>query len=48
MNAKEEKRNPTVDGYLRRAKKWQEEFAILRMISLACGLSEELKWGIPC
>jgi uncharacterized protein YdeI (YjbR/CyaY-like superfamily) len=48
MNAKEEKRNPTVDGYLRRAKKWQEEFEKLRMISLACGLTEELKWGKPC
>jgi uncharacterized protein YdeI (YjbR/CyaY-like superfamily) len=48
MNAKEEKRNPTVDGYLRRAKKWQKEMEKLRMISLACGLTEELKWGKPC
>jgi uncharacterized protein YdeI (YjbR/CyaY-like superfamily) len=48
MNAKEEKRNPTVDGYLRRAKKWQKEMEKLRRISLACGLTEELKWGKPC
>lgn len=48
MNAKEEKRNPRVDGYLRRAKKWQKEMEKLRRISLACGLIEELKWGKPC
>jgi uncharacterized protein YdeI (YjbR/CyaY-like superfamily) len=40
--------NPKVDGYLRRAKKWQEEMKKLRRISLDCGLSEELKWGKPC
>jgi uncharacterized protein YdeI (YjbR/CyaY-like superfamily) len=48
MNAKEEKRNPKVDQYLRRAKKWQKEMEKLRRISLACGLTEELKWGKPC
>src|SRR6267378_4397274 len=40
--------NPKVDEYLRRAKKWQEEFEKLRMIILDCGLAEELKWGCPC
>jgi uncharacterized protein YdeI (YjbR/CyaY-like superfamily) len=40
--------NPKVDGYLRKAKKWQEEFKKLRMIILDCGLTEELKWGQPC
>jgi uncharacterized protein YdeI (YjbR/CyaY-like superfamily) len=40
--------NPKVDGYLRRAKKWQEEFEKLRMIILHCQLTEELKWGVPC
>ena len=40
--------NPKVDAYLSRAKKWQEEFEKLRMIILACGLTEELKWGVPC
>jgi uncharacterized protein YdeI (YjbR/CyaY-like superfamily) len=40
--------NPKVDGYLRKAKKWQEEFEKLRMIILPCGLTEELKWGKPC
>ena len=40
--------NPKVDGFLRKAKKWQEEFEKLRMIILDCGLTEELKWGKPC
>ena len=40
--------NPKVDGYLRRAKKWQEEMEKLRMIILDCHLTEELKWGKPC
>jgi uncharacterized protein YdeI (YjbR/CyaY-like superfamily) len=40
--------NPKVDKYLSKAKKWQEEFKKLRMISLGCGLTEELKWGKPC
>jgi uncharacterized protein YdeI (YjbR/CyaY-like superfamily) len=48
MNAKEEKRNPKVDVYLRKAKKWQAEFKKLRRIILDCQLTEELKWGKPC
>jgi uncharacterized protein YdeI (YjbR/CyaY-like superfamily) len=40
--------NPKVDGYLRKAKKWQEEMEKLRRISLDRGLIEELKWGKPC
>jgi len=40
--------NPKVDGYLRRSKKWQEELEKLRKIVLDCGLTEELKWGVPC
>jgi uncharacterized protein YdeI (YjbR/CyaY-like superfamily) len=40
--------NPKVDSYLSRAKKWQEEMEQLRMIILDCGLTEELKWGVPC
>jgi uncharacterized protein YdeI (YjbR/CyaY-like superfamily) len=42
------KMNPKVDGYLAKAKKWQEEMTKLRRISLDCGLTEELKWGKPC
>jgi uncharacterized protein YdeI (YjbR/CyaY-like superfamily) len=48
MNAKEEKRNPKVDWYFNRAEKWREEFEKLRNVVLYCGLTEELKWGVPC
>lgn len=40
--------NPDVDFYFDKAKKWEQEIAKLRMIVLDCGLSEELKWGVPC
>ena len=40
--------NPKVDFYFTKAKKWQEELEQLRMIVLECGLTEELKWGVPC
>ena len=40
--------NPKVDEYLRKAQKWREEFEKLRMIILDCQLTEELKWGKPC
>jgi uncharacterized protein YdeI (YjbR/CyaY-like superfamily) len=42
------KMNPKIDGYLRKARKWQEEMTKLRRISLDSGLTEELKWGKPC
>jgi len=42
------KMNPKVDGYLKKAKKWQEEMEKLRRISLDRRLTEELKWGKPC
>jgi uncharacterized protein YdeI (YjbR/CyaY-like superfamily) len=44
----ENKMNPKVDLFLSKAKKWREEFEKLRMIILDCGLTEELKWGVPC
>jgi uncharacterized protein YdeI (YjbR/CyaY-like superfamily) len=40
--------NPKVDFFFTKAKKWREEFEKLRMIVLDCGLTEELKWGVPC
>lgn len=40
--------NPKVDFYFDKAKNWQEELAKLRTIVLDCGLTEELKWGVPC
>ncbi|HEY8781541.1 MAG TPA: YdeI family protein [Mucilaginibacter sp.] len=40
--------NPKVDWFFNKAGKWQEEYEKLRMITLDCGLTEELKWGCPC
>jgi uncharacterized protein YdeI (YjbR/CyaY-like superfamily) len=40
--------NPKVDFFFRKAEKWQAEFEKLRLIILDCGLTEELKWGVPC
>lgn len=40
--------NPKVDFFFNKAPQWQEEYAKLRMIVLGCGLTEELKWGVPC
>ena len=40
--------NPKVDWYFSKARKWQEELEKLRMLVLDCGLTEELKWGVPC
>ncbi len=42
------KANPKVDFFFEKAEKWQEEFKKLRAIILDCGLTEELKWGVPC
>jgi uncharacterized protein YdeI (YjbR/CyaY-like superfamily) len=40
--------NPKVDFFFTKAKKWQKELEKLRAIILDCGLTEELKWGVPC
>lgn len=40
--------NPKVDFFFNKAEKWQEEYAKLRMVVLDCGLTEEVKWGVPC
>ena len=40
--------NAKVDGFLRKAKQWRQEFKELRTIILDCQLTEELKWGTPC
>lgn len=40
--------NPKVDFYFNKAQKWNKELEQLRSIILACGLAEELKWGVPC
>lgn len=47
--------NPKVDFFFNKPSKWQEEYGQLRRIVLDCmsagqadGLTEELKWGVPC
>src|SRR3954451_1516736 len=40
--------NPSVDGYIRKSKEWQEELRELRRIILDCPLTEEVKWRVPC
>ncbi|MBP1991640.1 YdeI/OmpD-associated family protein [Paenibacillus eucommiae] len=40
--------NPKVDGFLRKAKKWKDEYEKLRNIVLDCELTEEFKWMHPC
>jgi uncharacterized protein YdeI (YjbR/CyaY-like superfamily) len=42
------KMNPKVDGFMRKAKQWREEFEKLRMIVLDCQLTEDIKWMHPC
>ena len=41
-------KNPKVDAFLKRAKRWQPEMEAMRDIALSCQLTEELKWGQPC
>jgi uncharacterized protein YdeI (YjbR/CyaY-like superfamily) len=40
--------NKEVDFYFRTGKKLHQEIVQLRTIALECGLTEELKWGVPC
>ena len=40
--------NPNVDFYFNKATNWHKEIKKLRTIVLDCGLTEQLKWGVPC
>ncbi|GKU77319.1 YdeI family protein [Paenibacillus sp. L3-i20] len=40
--------NAKVDGFLRKTKKWKEEYEQLRKIVLDCELTEDFKWMHPC
>lgn len=40
--------NSKVDFYFSKANEWQPALEKLRLIVLDCGLTEELKWGVPC
>jgi uncharacterized protein YdeI (YjbR/CyaY-like superfamily) len=39
--------NPSVDGYIRKNRTWQEELQALRKILLDSPLTEEVKWRVP-
>jgi uncharacterized protein YdeI (YjbR/CyaY-like superfamily) len=40
--------NPKVDWYFAKSTSWRTELETLRTLVLGCGLTEELKWGVPC
>lgn len=40
--------NPKVNWFFDKDTPWKESYEQLRSIALACGLTEELKWGCPC
>lgn len=42
------KTNPSVDGFIRKSKEWQDELQALRAIILDSPLVEEVKWRVPC
>lgn len=41
-------KNPKVDFYFSKEQRWHDEIESLRTIVLECGLTETLKWGVPC
>ena len=41
-------KNPKVEFFFSKESKWQSEYEQLRTLVLDCGLTEELKWGVPC
>lgn len=40
--------NPKVNWFFDKDTKWKKEYAHLRNLVLDSGLTEELKWGVPC
>jgi uncharacterized protein YdeI (YjbR/CyaY-like superfamily) len=41
-------KNPKVDEFISKAKQWGPEFRKMREIAIASGLTEDLKWRLPC
>lgn len=39
---------PEVDNFLNKAKKWEPEMRFLCELAADCGLTETIKWGVPC
>ena len=40
--------NPKADWFFEEDTRWQKEYKVLRNIVNSCGLTEEVKWGVPC
>lgn len=40
--------HPDVDTFIANSPKWQDEYNTLRGVLLDCGLTEVIKWGVPC
>ncbi|HLU93985.1 MAG TPA: YdeI/OmpD-associated family protein [Membranihabitans sp.] len=40
--------NPKTDFFFQKDSQWKKEYAKLRQLCLDSGLTEELKWGVPC
>lgn len=40
--------NPKVNFFFEKFGQWQDEYRMLRVLILDTGLTEELKWGVPC
>ena len=40
--------NPKADWFFEEDSNWQKEYKALRNIVNSCGLTEEVKWGVPC
>jgi uncharacterized protein YdeI (YjbR/CyaY-like superfamily) len=45
---KKQETNPKADFFFKKNTRWQKELDKLRVIILDCGLTEEVKWGVPC
>ncbi len=41
-------KNPKIDDYIQKTKRWKEEYTALRELLLQSELKEELKWYNPC
>ncbi len=40
--------NPRTEFFFKKHAKWEETLSTLRALILGTGLTEELKWGVPC
>lgn len=48
LRSEKMERNPKVEAFMQREKKWKDEFERLREIIRECDLEEDYKWMHPC